>query len=62
MCGEEYTIADIAIWPWYGTLIQNKIYDAAQFIQADTYKNLVRWTQEIANRPAVQLGVKVTST
>ena len=60
ICGEDYTIADIAIWPWYGALIKNKVYAAAEFLQADSYKNLVRWTEEIANRPAVKLGVKVT--
>lgn len=62
MCGDEYTIADIAIWPWYGALVQNKVYDAAEFLQTHTYKNLVRWTEEIANRAAVKRGVMVNRT
>ena len=59
MCGDQYTIADIAIWPWYGALIQNKVYDAAEFLQTHTYTNLVRWTEEIGQRPAVKRGVMV---
>lgn len=59
ICGEQYTIADIAIWPWYGALIENKVYDAAEFLQTHTYTNLVRWTQEIGQRSAVKRGVMV---
>jgi GST-like protein len=59
MCGDQYTIADMAIWPWYGALVQNKVYEAAEFLQTHTYKNLVRWTEEIANRDAVKRGVMV---
>lgn len=62
MCGDQYTIADMAIWPWYGALVQNKVYDAAEFLQTHTYKNLVRWTEEIANREAVKRGVMVNRT
>ncbi len=56
MCGDEYTIADIAIWPWYGALVQNKVYEAAEFLDTASYKNMVRWTEQIAARPAVQRG------
>jgi GST-like protein len=59
MCGDQYTIADMAIWPWYGALVQNKVYEAAEFLQTHSYKNLVRWTEEIANREAVKRGVMV---
>ena len=57
MCGDEYTIADIAIWPWYGVLAQGKIYnDSGTFLEVDTYKNVQRWTNEIAARKAVKRG------
>lgn len=56
MCGDEYTIADIAIWPWYGVLTTNALYGAAEFLDAQTYKNVVRWTKEIAARDAVKRG------
>jgi len=62
MCGDQYTIADMAIWPWYGALVQNKVYQAAEFLQAQSYKNLVRWTEEIAKRAAVKRGVMVNRT
>ncbi len=56
MSGDTYTIADMAIWPWYGNVVLNKVYEAAEFLQAETYKNLSRWTHEIAGRDAVQRG------
>ncbi|WP_339858350.1 glutathione-dependent disulfide-bond oxidoreductase [Pseudohongiella acticola] len=56
IAGDDYTIADMAIWPWYGALVNNKVYNAAEFLQTHTYKNVVRWTQEIEQRPAVQRG------
>jgi GST-like protein len=59
MCGDQYTIADMAIWPWYGALVQNKVYEAAEFLQTSSYKNLVRWTEEIGQREAVKRGVIV---
>jgi len=62
MCGDQYTIADMAIWPWYGALVQNKVYQAAEFLQAQSYTNLVRWTEEIAKRAAVKRGVMVNRT
>lgn len=54
--GDEYTIADMAIWPWYGALVKNEVYEAAQFIEAHTYKNVLRWADDIAKRPAVKRG------
>lgn len=60
--GDEYTIADIAIWPWYGILALGRIYDAAEFLQVHTYENVVRWAKEIEERPAVQKGRIVNRT
>jgi GST-like protein len=62
IAGDEYTIADMAIWPWYGALVTNKVYDAAEFLEAHTYTNVLRWTDEIAHRPAVQRGRMVNRT
>lgn len=59
MCGEQYTIADMAIWPWYGALVLNKVYEAAEFLQVHTYKHLNRWTNEINEREAVIRGKMV---
>ena len=56
MCGDEYTIADIAIWPWYGGALLNRQYDAAEFLDADSYTNAMRWTKEIDSRETVQRG------
>ncbi|MGB3308293.1 MAG: glutathione-dependent disulfide-bond oxidoreductase [Nodosilinea sp.] len=60
--GEAYTIADIAIWPWYGELVLNHLYNAAEFIDASSYTHLVRWAENIAARPAVQRGRIVNRT
>lgn len=62
IAGDEYTIADIAIWPWYGALVTNQVYEAAEFIEAHTYKNVLRWAEQIAKRPAVQRGRIVNKT
>lgn len=59
MCGHDYTIADIAIWPWYGGVVLNQAYNAGEFLGADSYKNLGRWAREIAARDAVIRGRKV---
>ncbi|MGB2247855.1 MAG: glutathione-dependent disulfide-bond oxidoreductase [Alcanivorax sediminis] len=59
IAGSEYSIADMAIWPWYGALVTNKVYEAAEFIEAHTYKHVLRWNDLIAQRPAVQRGRKV---
>ena len=56
IAGDEYTIADMAIWPWYGALVNNEVYSAAEFIEAHTYKHVLRWAAQIAQRPAVQRG------
>ncbi|CAM2941353.1 glutathione-dependent disulfide-bond oxidoreductase [Vibrio neptunius] len=56
IAGEEYSIADIAIWPWYGNLVLGKIYDAGEFLDVDSYKNLKRWAEAIEARQAVQRG------
>ena len=62
VAGDDYTIADMAIWPWYGALVTNKLYDAAEFLSADSYKNVLRWTDEVGQRPAVQRGRMVNRT
>ncbi len=56
MAGEEYTIADIAIWPWYGQLVQGELYGAGEFLQVQDYTNLRRWADIIRQRPAVKRG------
>ena len=56
MVGDEYTIADMAIWPWYGGLVLGWQYDAAEFLQVHTYTNVVRWAEQIWARPAVKRG------
>ncbi len=57
MCASGYSIADIAIWPWYGRLALGEIYNAAEFLDVASYKNVVRWARAIAMRPAVKAGV-----
>lgn len=56
VAGDEYTIADIAIWPWYGGVVLNRAYEAAEFLDAQSYTNLSRWAKQIDARPAVQRG------
>ena len=63
IAGNDYTIADIAIWPWYGALTLGQIYDGAtEFLQVRDYQNLCRWAEKIAARPAVQRGRMVNRT
>ncbi|MCF2948405.1 glutathione-dependent disulfide-bond oxidoreductase [Paraglaciecola aquimarina] len=62
ICGDDYTIADMAIWPWYGVLVRGGLYEAADFLQVNGYKNVIRWANQIAVRPAVKRGVKVNRT
>jgi len=57
--GDDYTIADIATYPWYGNLVLNNQYEAQEFLEAASYKNVVRWATEIEARPAVQRGRRV---
>lgn len=54
--GDSYTIADMAIWPWYGQLVLGRLYAAGEFLDVTSYKNVLRWAQEIDARPAVQRG------
>lgn len=59
VAGQAYTIADMAIWPWYGELVNNRVYQAAEFLDAQGYRNVLRWAEEIGSRPAVQRGQRV---
>src|SRR5438552_7604707 len=52
LAGDDYSIADMAVWPWYGTLVKGQVYGAGEFLQVQDYANVVRWTDEIARRPA----------
>jgi len=56
IAGADYTIADMAIWPWYGALVKGLVYDAGEFLQVDDYRHVQRWTDQIAARPAVKRG------
>lgn len=56
IAGDEYTIADIAIWPWYGNLVLGHAYDAAEFLDVESYQHVQRWANQIAERHAVQRG------
>jgi GSH-dependent disulfide-bond oxidoreductase len=56
LAGSEYTIADIAVWPWYGGLAKGWLYGAAEFLQVQDYKNVQRWADVIGNRPAAKRG------
>ena len=56
LAGDEYSIADIACWPWYGGLVKGWLYGAAEFIDAGSYRNVLRWADEIWARPAVKRG------
>jgi GST-like protein len=56
IAGADYTIADMAIWPWYGALAKGLVYDAGEFLQVQDYKNVQRWTDQLAKRPAVKRG------
>jgi GST-like protein len=54
--GADYTIADMAVWPWYGALVKGVVYEAGEFLQVAEYKNVIRWTDQIAERSAVKRG------
>ncbi|MFZ1501117.1 MAG: glutathione-dependent disulfide-bond oxidoreductase [Giesbergeria sp.] len=62
IAGSSYTIADMAIWPWYGALAKGQLYEAGEFLQVHEYTHVVRWADQIAQRPAVQRGRKVNRT
>ncbi|MEH6515865.1 MAG: glutathione-dependent disulfide-bond oxidoreductase [Halioglobus sp.] len=59
LCGDEYNIADMANYAWYGALVLGKLYEAAEFLDVESYTNVVRWANEIHSRPAVQRGRRV---
>jgi GST-like protein len=56
MAGDQYTIADMAIWPWYGALAKGLLYEGGEFLQVQDYRHVQRWTDELAERPAVRRG------
>ena len=62
LAGNDYTIADMAAWPWYGVLVKGLIYEAGEFLSVHEYKNVLRWADEIGARPAVQRGRMVNRT
>jgi GST-like protein len=62
LAGDSYTIADIAVWPWYGQLVRNNVYSAAEFLAAHEYTHVQRWAEDIAQRPAVIRGQRVNRT
>ncbi|MFT6285952.1 MAG: GST-like protein [Alcanivorax sp.] len=59
LCGNEYNISDMANYAWYGALVLGKLYEAAEFLDVESYNNVVRWAKEIHSRPAVQRGRRV---
>lgn len=62
LAGERYSIADMAVWPWYGALAKGQLYGAGEFLSVHEYTHVIRWADEIARRPAVQRGRKVNRT
>jgi GSH-dependent disulfide-bond oxidoreductase len=59
MAGDDYSIADMAIWPWYGGMVKGQLYEAGEFLDVGSYTQVIRWADQIAKRPAVQRGRKV---
>ena len=59
ICGDTYTVADMAIWPWYGATAKGQMYEGGEFLSVHEYTHVLRWTDEVAQRPAVQRGRKV---
>ena len=62
ICGEDFTVADMAIWPWYGQLTLGRLYSAAEFLDVQSYEHVMRWAEAIDARPAVQRGRMVNRT
>lgn len=62
LCGDDYNIADMATYPWYGVLTIDELYSAQEFLDVASYKNVIRWANEIKARPAVQRGSRVNNT
>ena len=56
LCGDDYTLADMAVWPWYGSLVLGRLYGASEFLQVKSYTHVVRWAKLLDARPAVQRG------
>ena len=62
LAGDDYSIADMSVWPWYGTLVKGQLYEAGEFLQVQEYTHVLRWTEAIAQRPAVKRGRMVNRT
>ena len=62
LAGDAYTVADMAVWPWYGAMAKGQLYEAGEFLQVHEYTHVVRWADQIAKRPAVQRGRMVNRT
>ncbi len=62
LAGDEYSLADMATWPWYGALVKGQLYGAGEFLSVQEYTHVIRWADEIARRPAVQRGRMVNRT
>ena len=62
IAGADYSIADMAIWPWYGALVKGLVYEAGEFLSVHEYNNVIRWTDQLAARPAVKRGRMVNRT
>jgi GST-like protein len=62
MAGDDYTIADMAIWPWYGAMAKGQLYEAGEFLQVHEYTHVIRWADEIAQRPGARRGRMVNRT
>jgi GST-like protein len=56
LAGDEYTVADIAVWPWYGAMAKGLLYDAGEFLSVQEYTHVIRWADEVGQRPAVKRG------
>jgi GST-like protein len=62
LAGKHYTIADMAVWPWYGAMVRGVLYEAGEFLSVHEYTNVIRWTNLVAARPAVKRGRMVNRT
>ncbi len=62
LAGDNYTIADMAVWPWYGALVKGQLYEAGEFLQVQAYTHVLRWTDQIAQRPGARRGRMVNRT
>jgi len=62
LAGDDYTIADMAVWPWYGALVKGQLYEAGEFLQVQEYGHVIRWADRIAERPAARRGRMVNRT